>query len=642
MQDTPLPRHADNQPNFSEIVQINRQRRLLLQAGVALTGTSLLGVWTASLAAPSGPILPLLGFTALPVAQGGGLEPAISVDYQFDIILPWGDPLEPGGPSFQWPLDAGQQARQIGIGHDGMWFFPFLDTHAARQGWDDVDEVNPWQGRRMASADSQHGVLCLNHEFGTNAHVLGKSAPESLEEVRASQHAHGVSVIELACVSPPKPRWQTIKGLGRRIHVNSEVAFSGPAAGHRLLANPAGNAPWGTVGNCAMGYTPWGTYLTCEENFNGYFGTDHAEWTATPEQARYGINAEGFNYYWHRFDKRFDLAHPNYVNEANRFGWVVEIDPFDPAQTPVKRTALGRKKNESATLHVADNGQVVVYTGDDERFEYIYKFVSADDWRSMRRNGESPLDRGTLHVARFNDDGTGEWLPLTRASPVLAQTFADMGELLINARRAADRVGATPMDRPEWITVANDGRVYASLTNNSRRTHDGAQVINDRAVSTAPDAANPLVPNVDGHIIRWTETQGHAGARFTWDVFVFAQDTHGTEQSFADPDGLWADPDGRLFIETDGGQKDGLNNQLLVADTVTGEIKRLFSGVPGCEITGMTVTPDRRTLFVNIQHPGDGDPAVSNFPKTNGPDGVTVPRDATVVITRKNGGIVGS
>ena len=270
--------------------------------------------------------------------------------------------------------------------------------------------------------------------------------------------------------------------LGRRIHVNTPVTFSGPAAGHPLLATANGNPPLGTVNNCAYGVTPWGTYLTCEENFHGYFGTDDAAWTPDETETRYGMSNGGFGYYWHRFDKRFDLADPDYKNEANRFGWVVEIDPFDPNQTPVKRTALGRRKNEGAVNFVAPDGRVVVYIGDDERWEYVYKFVSAEDWRTMRANGESPLDRGTLYAARFDDDatpgdkrGVGEWLELSLNNPVLAVEFADMGELLVNTRKAADIVGATPMDRPEWITVAPDGQVYCSLTNNSRRTDEGVE-----------------------------------------------------------------------------------------------------------------------------------------------------------------------
>ncbi len=313
------------------------------------------------------------------------------------------------------------------------------------------------------------------------------------------------------------------------------------------------------------------------------------------------------------------------MNEENRFGWIVEIDPMDAAQVPVKRTALGRVKHEGIALTVGKGGRVVGYMGDDQRFDYIYRFVSDRNWRTMREEGVSPLDEGKLYVARFNENGTGDWLELTIENPALAERFSSQAEVLVYTRLAADILGATPMDRPEWTTVAPNQDVYCTLTNNSRRTE--------------ADAANPLAPNADGHIIRWRDTAFHTGLRFTWDIFVIAETTHGTEQSFSDPDGLWADPDGRLFIQTDGGQTDGLNNQLLVADTVTGELRRLLTGVTGDEVTGITTTPDRRTLFVNLQHPGNGDPTATTFPAN---DEVSVPRDATLVIRRKDGGIIGS
>jgi secreted PhoX family phosphatase len=292
----------------------------------------------------------------------------------------------------------------------------------------------------------------------------------------------------------------------------------------------------------------------------------------------------------------------------------------------VKRTALGRFKHEGATVTEGQDGRIVVYMGDDQRFDYIYKFVSADNWRSMRARGVSPLDEGRLYAARFDEDGSGEWLELDIGNPLLSDKFSNQAEVLTYARLAADALGATPMDRPEWTSVAPDGRVYCTLTNNSKRT--GA------------DAANPLAPNPDGHIIRWRDTEQHTGTAFAWDIFLIAESTHGREDTFSDPDGIWADPDGRLFIQTDGNQQDGLNNQLLVADTGSGELRRLLTGVRGDEITGLAVTPDRRTLFCNTQHPGNGDPTKTNFPSP--PDGITIPRDCTFVIRRRDGGIVGS
>lgn len=616
MYDNDSSNRSNNRP-FEDILQVRLSRRNVLIRSAALSATGFLTALAGNqlFAEKADASYPnqgrggrsqgrLLNFSIVPAAQGNGPIPKISADYQYDVLIPWGTPIQPGGPTYSGnpntrPTSV-QQTQQVGIGHDGMWFFPIGD-------------------------DNNHGLLAINHEYGTNPHLLGKAVPTSLEDVRLSQHAHGVSVVEIKKI---KGKWQTVNSKkARRIHVNTPVTFSGPVAGHALLKTTAGNIPLGTVNNCSNGHTPWGTYLTCEENFNGYFNAT-GSWTPTAAQQRYGFSKGGAGYNWGNFDPRFDLSNPNYKNEENRFGWVVEIDPMNPNQTPVKRTALGRFKHENAALAVGRGGRAVVYMGDDERFDYIYKFVSEDNWKSMRARGMSPLDHGKLYVAKFNDNGTGEWLELTIENPVLRSKFADQAEVLTYARMAADAIGATPMDRPEWVAVAPNGEVYCTLTNNSRRT--------------TPNAANPLAPNPDGHIIRWRDSDQHVGTTFTWDIFVLAKDTHGAtdERTFSSPDGLWADPDGRLFILTDGEQQKGLNDQLLVADTSTGEIRRLFTGVTGCEITGLTVTPDRRTLFVNIQHPGDGDPKLTNFPAAI--DGVTIPRDMTVVITRKDGGIVGS
>jgi len=599
---------SENRP-FYDVLAVRKSRRQILAGGLGLAATTFLATPGISLAAPGmgkgkPGNTPLLNFTPVPVAGGGTAVPRISADYNFDIILPWGDPIQPGGPVFNYPPSSADQALQIGIGHDGMWFFSL----------------------GKGNSRNEHGLLVINHEYGTNPHVLGKAAPQNLEDVRVSLHAHGVSVIEIKLING---KWQPVtSNYARRIHGNTDVTFSGPVAGSPLLNTPAGNSPKGTLNNCANGYTPWGTYLTCEENFNGYFGSS-APWSPSPEQDRYGFSSGGFGYGWHNFDPRFDLSNPDYVNEENRFGWVVEIDPERPWEAPVKRTALGRFKHEGIAIAEGRGGRIVGYMGDDEAFDYIYKFVSDKNWKAMRAQGLSPLDEGKLYAARFNDDGTGEWLELTIDNPALSAVFQNQAEVLTYARMAADILGATPMDRPEWTTVTPDGQVYITLTNNSgRRT---------------ADAANPLAPNPDGHIIKWRDSDQFVGTDFVWDVFMIARDTHGTEDSYADPDGLWADDDGRLFIQTDGGQKDGLNNQMLVVDPATGDLRRLFEGVRGDEITGIAVTPDRKTMFVNVQHPGNGSPSQTNFPVMNMvPDGITIPRDATVVITRKDGGIIGS
>ncbi|GAB4121444.1 MAG: PhoX family phosphatase [Wenzhouxiangellaceae bacterium] len=612
---------SDNRP-FHDVLNTHLSRRTVLTGSLAVAGSTFMAANPAM--AQLGGLLGggLINFTPIAIADGSGPNANVSSDYQFQVLIPWGDPLEPSGPAFKFPPNADDQALQIGGGHDGMTFFPAppLVSNEVLNG--------------LSIPNNSKGMLAINHEFITNFALLGKDVPENIQEVRTSQHAHGVAVVAIERIGGV---WQQVESPNaRRIHVNSPVRFSGPVAGSEYIQTPNGNVPLGTVNNCANGETPWGTYLTCEENFNGYFGTADENgnpvldttWEPTEAQQRYGFSEFGFAYFWHKYDRRFNLADPDYRNEENRFGWIVEIDPHDGTQVPVKRTALGRFKHEGATFASGDGNRAVVYMGDDERFDYIYKYVSSDDWEVMRANGISPLDEGTLYVARFNDDGTGEWLPLTMDVPALAARFDNQAELLTFTRIAADIVGATPMDRPEWSSIGPDGQVYFTLTNNTRR-EPGQE-----------NAANPLAPNPDGHIIRFDDGN-RTGTSFSWDIFLFAADTRDTDHVFTDPDGLFIDKDGRVFIETDGGQPNDLNNQLLVTDVNNpGNIRRLFTGPAGCEITGFCMTPDRRTAFINVQHPGNGDPTVSNFPAPF--DGVTQPRDATIVLTRKNGGIIGS
>ena len=354
---------------------------------------------------------------------------------------------------------------------------------------------------------------------------------------------------------------------------------------------------------------------------------------------RYGVGGDRNN--WSLHDDRFVVT-PDEPNEPNRHGWVVEIDPFNPRSTPVKRTALGRMKHEGAYVHVSKGGRVVVYMGDDQVNEYVYKFVSAGNWKSMRARGISPLDQGTLYVARFAEDGTGQWLPLVHGRGPLAAAngFADQGDVLVKTRLAASAVGATPMDRPEWTSVdQNTGMVYVTLTNNT----SSSKVVN---------AANPRKPNRRGHIVRWSERRGdHAATSFVWDLFLLAGEgrtsgdgsTIDAEDAFGSPDGLWVDPDGRVWIQTDGSQPAGANDQMLAANPYVEDaygapqLKRFLTGVVGCEVTGIDTTPDRRTMFINIQHPGED--GGSTWPQG---DGFATPRSATVVITKDDGGIIGT
>ncbi len=595
-----------------------------------------------------------LGFEAV---EANSLD-AITVPrgYASAVFCRWGDPLFPNSPA--WAGDASDsaaaQALQFGDNHDGMHFFP------------------------LSPGDSSRGLLVMNHEylnpeFFYTAAVQSGASPWALEDVRKGQHAHGVTVAEIRLVDQ---QWQVVTDspFNRRLHVNSPMNLTGPARGHRLMqttADPAGIESLGTLNNCGNGFTIWGTYLTCEENFNGYFGTTSGNDQRNASQKRYGLSATTSGYRWEEHDDRFDYVKE--PNESNRMGWIVEIDPFDPLSVPKKRTALGRIKHENAAQTLTKDLRVAVYMGDDQANDYIYKFVSTGryyaDYPMLNRD---LLGSGTLYVARFGAGetagdmmGTGEWVPLVLATPTidgrtLGDLFGDLGELLVNTRLAADAVGATPMDRPEWVTVHPEtGEGYCTLTNNSGRKQT--------------DEANPRSENVYGQIIRWREAGGDAAAlTFEWDLFVLAgnpianaagdlkagSDNITVSNTFNSPDGLAFDADGRLWIQTDGnfsntGPYEGQgNNQMLVADPVSREIRRFLVGPSGCEITGITWTPDQSYVFVNVQHPGeygnhpnkpavepDVDPlAFSRWPEAEGGR----PRSATVVVWKKDGGKVGT
>ncbi len=617
--------HPSQAEPMADIIERRVSRRKLIGSGSVLAAAAFLAggrgsalrATDAAAANLTGPAMsPLLGFEPIPL----GFDDHIVVPkgYTARAILPWGDPILPGGPAFRGLANtAEEQAHQLGMGHDGMVYYP-IDT---------------------SDAGNRRGVLVINHEYTTDDFLHeGGSEEWSADKTLKSQNGHGLSVVEVEEIDG---QWIVVDSpRARRYTGNSPMAMSGPAAGHHLVRttdDPVGMTPLGTLNNCGSGSTPWGTYLTCEENFNGYFGSSLGEaFEPDDAQARYGIAAEGFGYQWHTTDPRFDVSTPGNENEINRFGWIVEVDPVHPEQRPVKRTALGRFKHEGAALTTAGDGRIVCYMGDDERFDYIYKYLSYNAWADELSWKRSPLDHGELFVARFLDNGTGYWIPLIhgRGPLTAANGFADQAEVLVKARLAADLVGATPMDRPEWTTIGLDGSVYVTCTNNTRRTEE--QV----------DAANPRAENSWGHIIRWKNDRDHLSVHFDWDVFVLAGPGDGvdgstvsTESAFGSPDGLWSDPSGRLWIQTDGGQPEAANDQMLCADPTTGEIKRFLTGVLGCEITGVTMTPDQRTMFINVQHPGDGDPEVSSWPS-----GVTgdLPRPATVVITKDDGGIIGS
>jgi secreted PhoX family phosphatase len=617
-------------------------RRVWLQGGLAAFAGAAFGPLMAGCAAAGARTgAPLLGFKGIPASAADRIT--VPDGYVATVIAAWGEPIGVPGQMPAWREDASasaaDQAVQMGMHHDGIHFFPLAGS-------------------------STRGLLTMNHEYTDDGllHADGM-ATWSAEKVRKAQAAHGIAVIE---VERRGDAWTMVRPspYARRITATTPFAIGGPAGGHALMktaADPAGRTALGTFNNCASGKTPWGTYLSGEENFNGYFALGDAQPDA--HQQRWGLRKTAF-YRWNEHDDRFDAAkHPN---EFNRFGWIVEVDPMDPKSTPVKRTALGRAVHEGAWVAVTRDGRAVVDSGEDSRFEYIDKFGSRDriapagNGLTQAQANRELLDHGTLYVARFDADGTGRWMPLVHGTGPLtgANGFADQGEVLIKARQASDLLGATKMDRPEWLAIDQQAReVYCTLTNNTARGAKGQPGV---------DAANPRVDNAMGQIIRWKEGAAAGGdfdaTTMRWDHLVLAGDPANARAEaqgnikgdiFGCPDGLMLDARGVLWIQTDAhasvlnkGEFARIgNNQMLAFDRGTGEARRFLTGPVNCEITGATLTPDGTTMFINVQHPGEtpsdrSDPAEPNkFSKW--PSGGR-PRSATVVIRRLDGGVIGA
>ncbi len=729
-------------PSSNESIQdvihrVAMGRRQFLQGGVSAValasagGLTLGGLLRTVEAAPVRPGLgfPGIGFESVPASVAPVADMVrVPSGYNAQLFVAWGDPIMPDGAPFIGDASetAEQQERQFGEHNDGMHFFPLRSDsreYGEREGDDEDDDGDD------GKLKSQAGILCVNNEY-THEDILFPDgqvgAGYTIAKTRKSQAAHGVSIL---AARRKRGKWGVKRKsrFGRRITANTPVVIAGPAAGHALMQTneyvvtatgsiPTGNrtdgySGLGTVNNCAHGITPWGTFLTCEENFNGNFGATAPLPGATASEAgkmynRYGLTAAGFGYRWHTTDPRWDMsANPN---EPNHFGWVVEIDPYDPRARPVKRTAMGRFKHESAQYVVDKDDRVAFYMGDDERNEYIYKFVCK---RPLNRKNESAnrnlLNEGTLYVAKFGSDLTGRWIPLVpgtigvdgvalRENPNFAGIDdADvLAKILIKARMAGDAVGATMMDRPEWtgarprIGGFGEVEVYCTLTNNNRRGSAATPTSNKADGSTtagssrpAVDAANPREDNIYGHIIRWREAgKSVTATAFAWDIFVQAGDTLSAKVArptndykgnivdmpngsadFGAPDGLWFDSFGRLWVQTDqvgDGSGDWVNigaNCMACADPNTGEMRRFLTSPNRCEVTGVTMTPDGRTMFVGIQHPGEDSTAANPTQFSNWPqgqfgvesDGVTTlpagrPRSSVVVITRNDGGIIGS
>ncbi|MEZ5500776.1 MAG: PhoX family phosphatase [Steroidobacteraceae bacterium] len=511
------------------------------------------------------------------------------------------------------------------------------------------------------AGSSARGVLCVNNEFVTAALTFAAIADSSAgraagredwtrqnpQAVSFMQAAHGISIVEVARSSG---RWKMLRGgrRNRRICATTPIAIAGPAAGAALLrtrADPQGRTVLGTFANCSAGRTPWGTYLSAEENIDDYFGGS-TDWLAgEPDAAvrdahrRFPLLQRSL-YGWEYVDTRFDVR--SNPTEPLRHGWIVEVDPQDPASRPVKRTALGRFSHESANSATSRDGRLVVYMGDDDEFEYIYKFVTRDVVNPVdRRANRDLLDNGTLYVARFDADGSGQWLPL-RFDPKgplgPGSGFASEADVVIRARAAADLLGATPMDRPEDIEPdARSGRVYIACTKNpDRSANPGEKQWSGRLIDTGVDAANPRANNRRGHIIELSENDGDMAAlRFTWEVFVFAGGD-GAGAAMACPDNLAIDPSGRLWVVTDTDDRTLANNGCFVIATrgaARGQLQQLASAPVGAELSGCEFTPDGRTLFLSVQHPGEG--GTLDEPVSDWPDGEAAPPRSTVVaVTR--------
>ncbi|MCO8166081.1 PhoX family phosphatase [Pseudomonas sp. 21LCFQ02] len=643
---------------------------IALIAGTGLTGCFDSGGGSSSDDAPTTPTNPVtptpevpklkLGFNSIPGSRTDAC--VVAAGYVAHVLAPWGTPFN--STANAWKNDgtntSTDQANSAGMHHDGIHYFPI-------------------------NGSSTDGIIAINYEY-IDENALHPNGPTTVagkrpvEEVRKEINAHGAGVMHVRRVDG---RWQIVDNdpLNRRFTTASVMNLSGPLKGTdhvKTKFSPDGTRTRGTNNNCGNGYTPWGTYLTCEENWPGIFVN---KGTVPADQRRIGVATGETNYQWETAAgdssevndefRRFNItptgasATADYRNEASTYGYIVEIDPYTNTSVPVKRTALGRFRHEGCWPGLLTEGKpVVFYMGDDSQNEYLYKFVSTALWSAADANpsdrlatGAKYMDSGKLYVARFNADGTGTWLLLDTTSATtdgstLGAKFTDLPGIILNTRGAADAVGATPMDRPEWTAVNPvNGDVYLTLTNNSSRT--------------TANAANPRVPNRHGHVIRWHDADNQTS--FTWDIFVYGANASGTADlnrsgltelnQFASPDGMTFDSRGILWIQTDNGEStitsytndqmlavipsnmvDAAGKQVPVNASNQADLRRFFVGPNGSEVTGVTFTPDNKSMFINIQHPG-------NWPSTQVATDVTVgkvrPRASTVVIQRADGGELG-
>jgi uncharacterized protein len=746
--DTRLPDtdDADLNPSanasFNAVLDARLSRRSVLRGGVGTASSMLLGGWSLAacgggddpVAAPAAASQAVTALSFTPVAKSLADAVSVPAGYTASILYALGDPLDAATPAF---LNDGSDTdfdKRAGDHHDGMEYFGLNAAGTARD-----------------ANGSERGLLAINHEATSNRDVRsyflhttgGTLNPRPPAEADKEVAVHGISIVE---VRKTAGQWATVRdsAYNRRITPLTPVQIAGPARGNALLKtlySPDGTATRGTLNNCGTGYTPWGTDLTGEENWAGYFTRGAADDTArgladksVASLKRYGRNQGAASRHgWETAGAADQYARWNigktgasadgsddYRNELNGFGYIVEIDPYDKTAAVKKRTALGRFAHESAAFSKAVAGQpLAVYMGDDSRGEYIYKFVSTAAWDAADANpasriatGDKYLDAGKLFVAKFNADGSGDWIELAIGNAAIAgyagYSFADQADVLVNARLAADAVGATKMDRPEWCAVhPTTGEIYYTLTNNSNRKLEpaagqfGLDAANPRAYSDSFAGGAAGAPgNINGHIIRMAETGGLAtAAGFRWDVYLFGAQSDAdasrinlsaltADQDFSSPDGLWFSKNtGLCWIQTDDGSyTDASNCMMLVGvpgqvgdgvkttlnytlasgatttiDTYVGKqptaatLRRFLVGPVDCELTGCTETPDGKTLFANIQHPGETlasaadvtDPSkyLSHWPGNAGygAGGATArPRSATLAITKNDGGRIGA
>jgi secreted PhoX family phosphatase len=625
--------NPSTEPSIADLIDLRLSRRTVLKGMAASGAFGLFGCATGGAGSTGDGSAPLT-FTEL--ARTTDDKAYVASGYNMQVLIRQGDPIRRGAPPYRpGQQTGGEQEFQFGTDND------FIAYMALPRG----------------SNNSNRGLLGVNHENCRAPLVFpGNPSRLSQQQCEVQMAAQGFSIIEIA---KEGNNWRVVEDsrYNRRISSSAPMRISGPAAGSPRMqtnADPSGTRSFGTFNNCAGGTTPWGTILTAEENVQNYFSGDAGKGPEAAARKRYGITGKGRYADWGRYFDRFSLDKE--PNEPNRFGWIVEIDPYDPGHTSVKRTALGRCAHECATSAVSHDGRVAIYSGDDARMEYVYKFVTEGkfDPANLAANRDL-LDRGTLYAARFEANGKMRWLPLVHGQGQLtaANGFNSQADVMIEVRRAAQLAGATPMDRPEDVQPhPQTGRVYVVLTYNEQRKPD--QV----------NPANPRANNRFGHIIEIVPPlvggkADHTATECDWGFFLLGGDPTKAEHAaryaspvtangwVAAPDNVAFDPKGRIWISTDG-QDDaaGFNDSLYAAPTSgpnRGATRCFFTGPRGSEICGPEFTPDGRTLFVAVQHPGDEKGSTFEKPSTRWPDfqdGMP-PRSAVVAITRNDGGEIG-